>query len=316
MKAYFRYKYGGPEVLQLEELEKPNVGTDEILVQIKATSLNPADWHRMRATPFFIRLAEPGLFKPAKRNRRIGADFSGTIESIGKNITDYKIGDEVFGEASTGSFSEYNSVKEYMIAKKPSNATFEESACLGVAGLTALQGIRDHGKVKAGERILINGASGGVGHYCVQIAKAMGAEVTAVCSSKNYEMMKDLGADHIIDYNETSIHELQKHYDLVVDVHGNMKYRDYQRLAKRGVMIGFTKMGRLLATLLRKALGKYPLTQFTAKVNHEDLNTLSQLFEEGKIKSEIEKTFPFEKLPEALGYIEQMHTSGKVAVTI
>ncbi|MFY0644312.1 MAG: NAD(P)-dependent alcohol dehydrogenase [Bacteroidia bacterium] len=316
MKAYVQHKYGSSETLNIEEVKTPLIGADEILVQIKAVSLNPADWHMMRAKPSFIRLMS-GLFKPKKKI--IGSDFAGKVVSVGANVSAYKVGDEVFGEATSGSFAEYNKVKLNMLALKPENSSYQEAACLGIAGLTALQGIRDHGKLAAGEKVLINGASGGVGHYCVQIAKALGGHVTAVCSAKNSDFVKSLGADEVIDYTTTNIHSHQAHFDLTVDVHGNLNFKDFKRFAGkngRAVMIGFTGMGHMLKVLASKAVSKSNIAQFTASAKSEDLQYLAQLYKDGQLKSSIERTYSFNQLPEAISYIEQMHTQGKVAVSV
>ena len=311
MRAYVRYKFGGPEVLQIEEVEKPTPAADEILVKVKATSVNPLEWHVLRAEPLFARFSV-GLFKP--KDKILGSDFAGIVEAVGKHITKYKTGDEVFGEAIVGSFGEYNCVKPDMLAHKPVNASFEEAACLGVAGLTAIQGIRDHGELRAGEKVLINGAAGGVGHYCVQLAKAVGAEVTGVCSTRNVDFIHSLGASHVIDYTKQDIHQHGGKYDLVVDVHGNLNHSDYRRMGGRGVMIGFGGMGHMIGLLLRKAFGKMKIVNFTAQPKAEDLECLSKYYEEGTLKTNLDRTYPFEQLPDAIAFIEQMHTRGKVAV--
>jgi len=316
MKAFIQYKYGGPEVLILEEVDRPKPQDDEILVKTKAISVNPADWHMMRASPFFIRIVS-GLFKP--KNKIIGADFSGIVAEVGSKISDYKVGDEVFGDASTGTFSEFVTVCTSKLAIKPQNASFEESACLGIAGLTALQGLRDHGKLQAGERVLINGSSGGVGHYCVQIANSMGAHVTAVCSSKNEAFVRELGAEEVIDYTATDIHSYAAEFDLVLDVHGNLTYADFKRFTGkngRGIMIGFTGMGNMLKVMLKAMISKTNIKSFTAQAKHEDLVTLSEMYSDGIIRTHIAKIYPFEELPDAISFIEKMHTRGKIALTI
>ncbi len=312
MKAYVRHKFGGPEVLQIEEVEKPSPADDEILVRIKAISVNPVEWHRLRGTPFFMRLVTRP-FKP--KNKLIGSDFAGIVEAVGTHITKFEVGDEVFGEASLGSFGEYNCVKLHMLAHKPENASFEEAACLGVAGLTALQGIRDYGRLCAGEKVLINGAAGGVGHYSVQIAKALGAEVTAVCSTGNIDFVRSIGASHVVDYSKHDIHKHNGQYDLVVDVHGNLNFSDYRRMAGRGVMIGFVGTGHMMGLLLRKAFSKMKIEQFTAQPKAEDLEFLAKYYSESKLRTNLDRTFSFEQLPEAIAFIERMHTSGKVAVS-
>lgn len=312
MKAFTKLTYGGPEVLQLEEVEKPVVKADHLLVKIKANSANPADWHILRGKPFFARFSF-GLFKP--KDKILGADFSGVVEGVGTNVTDFKVGDRVFGESlQGGAFAQYICAPATACALMPENASFAEMACVPIAGLTALQALTTHGKIKVGESVFINGSSGGVGHFAVQIAKAYGAKVTAVCSSKSVAFVKTLGADTILAYDQQNLQQYQGTYDLIVDTHGNLSYNDYQRLGQRGVMVGFTTLGHMFSVLLKKAFGKFDLTQFTAQAHTADLEILASLIEKGKIKVHIEKTYPYEKIPEALGYIEAMHTKGKVAM--
>jgi NADPH:quinone reductase-like Zn-dependent oxidoreductase len=316
MKAIARTQYGGPEVLHVSEEEMPRYTSNQVLVKIRAVSVNPADWHRMRATPYFIRLAEGGLFKPYAKYKIIGADFAGVVEAVGADVSAYKVGDEVLGDASFGSFAEYNAVELDMLTHKPDNVSFEEAASLGIAGLTALQGVRDHGKLKAGERVLINGASGGVGHFCVQVAKRLGAHVTGVCSGKNVEMLKSIGANAVIDYTKEDIHSCNEKFDLVMDINGNLNYADYKRMGKRGVMVGFVGVNHMMGVMLRKAIGSFDLTTFTAKTKAKDLQWLAENVAEGHIKPVIEKIYEFEKLPEAVAHLETMHARGKVVARV
>lgn len=311
MKAFVRYTYGGPSVLKLEELEKPEPADDEVLVKVKATSLNPYEWRMLRANPFFIRFMF-GFFKP--KQKVLGSDFAGTVEAVGKNVSEFKPGDEVFGEGSTGAFGEYNCVKENLLTHKPSEISYEEAAGFGIAAITALQGIRDFGKLQTGERVLINGASGGVGHYCVQLAKAYGAYVTAICGSSNMEFVRALGADQVLDHQKVNIHKHEGSYDLVIDVHGNLRYSDYGRLGKRGVIIGFTGMGHMFRLMMKKSMGKMELELVKATANTEDFNVLARFYEQGKLKTHLDKVFEFEQLPMALSYLEEKHPKGKVAV--
>lgn len=312
MKAYTKKAYGGPEVLQLEEVEKPQVKEGHILVKIKANSANPADWHIIRGKPYFARLSF-GLFKP--KYLIPGCDFAGMVEEVGDGVTQFKVGDRVFGETlEGGAFAEYTCVSEKSCAKMPDGIGFEVMACTPIAGLTALQALTTHGKIQIGESVLINGSSGGVGHFTVQMAKAYGAHVTAVCSSKNKDLVKSLGADEVIAYDEVNIHEHQGKYDLVIDTNGNLHFDDYKRMGKRGVMIGFTNMGQMMSVLLKKSFSKFPLIQFTAAANTKDLETIAMLIRDSRIKVYIEKTYPYTQIPEAIGYIEAMHTKGKVAM--
>lgn len=312
MKAFTRKKYGGPEVLKLEEVEKPTPKDNELLIRVKANSVNPADWHVLRGEPVLARFAF-GLFKP--KNTIPGTDFSGIVEQTGKDVTQFQVGDHVFGEHINGGvFAEYSCVPEGVCAKMLKGADFATMACLPVAGVTALQSLTTHGNVKKGERLLINGSTGGVGHFTVQMARSMGTTVTAVCSSSNADFAKELGADFVIAYDEEDIHQHKGDYDLVIDNHGNLNLNDFVKTGRRGVIVGFTSLGHMLGVNLRNIAGKIPLKQFTANVNTKDLNTLAEMIAEGTLKVNIEKTYPYQQLPDAISYIEKMHTRGKVAV--
>ena len=312
MKAFTKIKYGGPEILRLEEVEFPELKDGHLIVKIIANSANPADWHILRGDPFFARFSF-GLFKP--KEKILGADFAGIVEQVGKNVSQFNVGDKVFGESLTGGvFAEYSCVAENICAKMPEGTKFSDMACLPIAGLTALQALITHGQVKKGEAVLINGASGGVGHFAVQIAKEYGATVTAVCSNKNVDFVKSLGADSVIAYDKENIHQHTGKYNLIVDTNGNLNFQDYKRMGQRGVMTGFTTMGQMMSVLLKKAFTKFPLIQFTAEANKQDLDTLAYLIKENKIKVHIDKTFSYERIPEAIGYIEAMRTKGKVTM--
>lgn len=310
MKAFVRTEYGGPEVLRLEEVNKPLVKDDHILVKVVANSANPADWHLLRGEPFFARFTS-GLFKP--KGKIPGADFSGIVVETGNKVTSFRVGDNVFGETLMGgAFAEYVSVPETVCGRVPENVSIVQMASIPVAGLTALQALITHGKLSAGENVLINGASGGVGHFAVQIAKAYGANVTAVCSGRNAAFVKSLGADKVIAYDNENIHQHDGRYDLIIDAYGNFSYADYKEMGKRGIMIGFTTIGHMLSTLIRKQFGEFPLIQFTAEANEKDLQTLATLVAHGKVKPQIERTFSYTEIPEAISYIEAMRTRGKV----
>ncbi|MBL7743523.1 MAG: NAD(P)-dependent alcohol dehydrogenase [Chitinophagaceae bacterium] len=312
MKAFTKTKYGGPEVLQLEEVEKPVVKDDHILVKVMANSANPADWHILRGKPFFARFSF-GLFKP--KDKIPGADFAGTVEATGKNVTHFKIGDRVFGETlKGGAFAEYACVPEDVCAAMPPGTGFPEMAGVPIAGLTALQALITHGQLKAGETVLINGASGGVGHFAVQIAKAYGANVTAVCSGKNIAFVRSLGADQAVAYDQENIHQHNGKYDLVIDTNGNLSHKDFRRMGRRGVVVGFTTMGHMVSVSLKKAVSRFPLTQFTAQANTKDLETLAILIRDKKIRVHMEKIYSYKEIPEAIGYIEAMRTKGKVVM--
>jgi NADPH:quinone reductase-like Zn-dependent oxidoreductase len=312
MKAITKYTYGGPEVLQLEEIEKPKLKAGHLLVKVHANSANPADWHVMRGKPFFARFAF-GLFKPS--TPVLGADFAGVVEAVGENVIGYEISDKVYGEfLGGGAFAEYLVVPTKVCSKMPQNASFEEMASIPVAGLTAWQALVTHGQLQKGESVLINGSSGGVGHFAVQIAKSIGAEVTAVCSSKNIDFVKSIGADHTLAYDREDIHQHEGRYDLILDNHGNLFHSDYTRMGQRGLVIGFTTMGHMMQLMMKNAFSKFPLKQFTAEANTADLTTLAELIEKGALKPHIEKTYSYQQIPEAIGYIEAMHTRGKVVM--
>jgi NADPH:quinone reductase-like Zn-dependent oxidoreductase len=312
MKAFTKIKYGGPETLRLEEVEFPELKDGHLILKIFANSANPADWHIMRGKPFFARFTF-GLFKP--KEKILGADFGGIVEQVGKNVSQFKVGDKVFGGSLAGGvFAEYACVAENICTKMPDDTKFSDMACLPIAGVTALQALITHGQIKEGETVLINGSSGGVGHFAVQIAKEFGATVTAVCSSKNVDFVKSLGADSVIAYDKEDIHQHIGRYNLIVDTNGNLSFQDYKRMGQRGVMIGFTTMGHMISVLVKKALTKFPLIQFTAEANKKDLDTLAYLIKENKIKVHIDKTFSYERIPEAISYVEAMRTRGKVAM--
>ena len=312
MKAITKHKYGSPEILQLEEVEKPKVKEKHLLIHVKANSVNPADWHILRGKPLFARLSM-GLFKP--KDNILGADFAGIVEEIGSGVTRFQVGDKVFGEfMDGGAFAEYACVPETACGHIPDGIDDIEMAAVPIAGLTALQALITHGKLKAGESVLVNGSSGGVGHFTVQIAKAYGAQVTAVCSSRNIDFVKSIGADKVIAYDQENIHQHSGKYDLVVDTNGNLNYADYKRMGKRGIMVGFTTLGHMMNVLLKNIFSKFSLRVFTAQANSEDLNTLARLIKEGKVKPHIEKTYPYAEIPEAIAYIESMRTRGKVAI--
>ena len=312
MKAYIKTHYGGPEVLQLQEVEKPSLEAAHILVKVAANSANPADWHILRGKPFFARFSF-GLFRP--KQKIPGSDFAGIVEERGSDVSNFKPGDKVFGESlSGGAFAEYNSVPANVCAIMPEGTGFTEMAGVPIAGITALQALTTKGQLKEGESVLINGSSGGVGHFTVQIAKAFGAEVTAVCSARNTEFVRSLGADHVIAYDEENIHQHDGRYNLIVDTHGNLTHSDYTRMGQRGVSLGFTTMGQMASLLFKSAFSKFPLAQFTAEMNTKDLEILASLIQSKKIKVHIDRTYPYNKIPEAISYIETMRTRGKVVM--
>jgi NADPH:quinone reductase-like Zn-dependent oxidoreductase len=319
-KAIVHCDYGPPSVLKLEDVEKPVPTDSQLLVRVRAASVNPVDWHEMRGTPYFGRLGM-GLRKPS--STRIGVDFSGVVEAVGKSVTQFKPGDEVFG-GRTGSLAEYVTVRENgNVVRKPPNVTFEQAASIGVAALTALQGLRDHGKIQAGQKVLINGASGGVGPFAVQIAKAFGANVTGVCSTRNVEMVKSIGADQVVDYTKESFITRPERYDLILDNVGNHSLSDLHGLLKpngRYVMVSgpmgnwVDPLPRILDTYLRSKVAKQNMSFFIATLNKKDLQLMADLMASGKVRPVIDRTYKLSEAAAAIAYLEEGHARGKVIV--
>lgn len=320
MKAAVFKTYGPPEVLKIEEIEKPVPKDDEVLVKVRATSVNPAEWYGM--TGLFLARIGNGLLKP--RDTRLGVDFSGIVEAVGKDVTQFKPGDEVYG-ARSGAFAEYVCVKSH-VYPKPANITFEQAGSVGVAAMTALQGLRDHGGLQAGQTVIVNGASGGVGTFAVQIAKAIGAEVTAVCSSGNVELIRSLGADHVIDYIKDDFTRNGKRYDIFLDIAGSRSWRECSRVLKpnsKFVIVGAPKGNKVIGPLAHiiklrvSALGaSQKLVFFVAKFNREDFLLLNDMFTRGQVKPVVEKSYPFEKTSEAMQHLGTGHAKGKIVVTM
>lgn len=316
MKAIIFPNYGSPDRLVLQEVATPTPKENQVLVKIQAAAANPLDWHRLRAAPFIVRLSD-GLFKP--KNTRLGADIAGRVEAIGPAVTQFKPGDEVFGDVGAGGFAEYVCVKETVLAPKPANCTFAEAAAVPVAAFTALQGLRDKGKIQPGQQILINGASGGVGTFAVQLAKHFGAVVAGVCSTRNLDLVRGLGADQVIDYTQTDFTRTGQRYDLIFDAIGNYAVTDYRRaLTPQGVcaVAGFTTLPRLFNVMLFGSRGGQPVASFTAQPNQADLLTLKDLLESGKIRSVIDRTYPLAQTADAIRYLETGRARGKVIVTV
>ena len=323
MKAIVYRCYGNTDVLKLEEIAKPVPADDRVLVKVHAASVNPLDWHYMQGKPYIMRAAA-GVGKPD--SILMGADFAGTVESVGKNVTRFKPGDEVFGDRD-GAFGEYVSAREKgAIAAKPSNMSMEQAAAVPIAGLTALQALRDKGKVQAGQKVLINGASGGVGTFAVQIAKTYGADVTGVCSTRNVEMVKSIGADHVIDYTKEDFTQGSARYDLIIDNVGSHTLSEYRRvLTPNGalVMVGGPSdnswLGPLTTSLkayLVSPFVKQKMIFMLAQTNQEDLNVLRDLMQSGKLTPVIDRRYPLAETPQAISYLEQGHAKGKVIITV
>lgn len=322
MKAIVADRYGAPDALEFKEIEKPAPKDNEVLVKIHAASLNMFDWHLLTADIFLVRL-NAGLFKP--KNRIPGADVAGQVEAVGKNVTQFKAGDEVYGDLAAsgcGSFAEYVVVPEKALALKPVNLTFEEAAAFPMAAVTALQGLRDAGKIQAGHKVLIQGASGGVGSFAVQIAKAFGAEVTAVCSTRNIEQARSLGADHVIDYTKEDFTKNGTRYNLIFAANGYRKLEEYKgSLVPQGIYVmagGTTKQifdALLRGSFLSEKNGR-KLGAFTAEPKQADLIYLKGLAEVGKIKPIIDKRYPLSDTAQALRYLGEGHARGKVILIV
>ncbi len=324
MKAIAQYAYGGPEVLQLKDVDKPVAADGEVLVRVRAASVNPLDWHFMRGEPLVMRISS-GLRKPKQISA--GVDFAGTVEAVGGSVKQFKPGDAVFGGRS-GAFAEYMSVPEdKQIVLKPANITFEEAAAVPIAAITALQALRDGGHVQSGQSVLINGAAGGVGTFAVQIAKSFGATVTAVCSTRNVEMVSEIGADEVIDYTKQDFTRSRQPYDLMIDIAGNHSWSECKRvlhpkstfvivggLSKKPWLGPLSHSAALSVTSFRASQHVVPL--FTAKLSKEDLVILQGLLEAGKIKPVIDRTYTLSETPEAIRYLELGHARGKVVITV
>jgi NADPH:quinone reductase-like Zn-dependent oxidoreductase len=325
MKAYVYRDFGSPDVLRLEEVDKPVPNDNQLLIRVRGVSVNPLDWHYMEGTPYLGRLFEFGILKPA--NTRLGVDYAGTVEAVGKDVTQFKPGDEVYGNRF-GAFAEYICATDKALALKPANLTFEQAASIPVAGVTALQGLRDKGKLQPGQKVLINGASGGVGTFAVQIAKSMGAEVTGVCSGRNVELVRSLGADHLIDYTKEDFTKSAQRYDLIIDNVGNRSVLECARVLNpqgKLVMIGGGGpedqgfIGPLINPLKMVVLKRFVSQEvgaMLAQMTHQDLTILADLIQAGKVTPVIDKTYPFSQLPEAMRHLETGRARGKVVVTL
>ncbi len=322
MQAIIQEKFGPPEVLSLREVDSPTPDDDQVLVRVRAASVNPYDWHMMRAKPYLVRIAGFGLFNP--KNKILGADVAGVVEAVGANVTTTRPGDEVFG-GCTGSFAEHVCAKESSLAPKPENISFEQAATLYMAGITALQGLRK-GQIQAGHSVLVNGASGGVGTFAVQIAKAMGAEVTGVCSTRNTDLVRSLGAEHVIDYTHENYTDGERHYDLILDLVGTQSLLANRRTLTTGgvyVAAGSIDMGNWISpitgtikVMLTSLFGRHKMVPFLARMDRDDLIILKDLVESGKVTPVVDRSYPLTDVPEAIRYLEEGHVPGKVAITV
>ena len=325
MKAVVYTDYGSPDVLEIRDIKKPVPNDDQVLVKVRAASINPLDWHFIEGTPYIMRLGV-GLRKP--KDPRLGVDMSGQVEAVGKNVTQFKPGDEVFG-GRNGAFAEYVCARaDRAITLKPANITFEQAASVPIAAITALQGLRDKGKIQPGQKVLINGASGGVGTFAVQIAKNFGAEVTGVCSGKNVDLVRSLGADHVIDYTKEDFTKGEQRYDLILDNVGNQPMAGFRHaLQPKGicVMIGgggpndgglIGPMGRPVKALLMSPFVSQKMGMFMAELNKSDLTILADMMQSGKVTPVIDRTYPLNQIADAIRYLEQGHARGKVVITM
>lgn len=322
MKAIAYHKYGGPEVLQLEEVEKPVPSDDQVLVRVRAAALNPYDMHFLHGTPYFMRLMGAGLGKP--KFTGIGVDFSGLVESVGKNITGFKTGDAVFG-GQQGALAEYVVISGQRLVKKPDNISFEQAGAVNIAAKTALQALRDAGKLRPGQKVLINGASGGVGTFAVQIAKHLGAEVTGVSSSRNTQLVRSLGADHTIDYAQRDYTQGSMQYDLIIDNLGNHSFSANRRVLKpdgRYVMVGGPKgkwikpIDRVLAVGIYSRFVHQEMGMMMARASKDDLALLAELMEQGAVTPVVEKTYKLSEAAEAMRHLETGRARGKIVIQV
>jgi NADPH:quinone reductase-like Zn-dependent oxidoreductase len=326
MKAVVYTDYGSPDVLQIRDVKKPVPNDDQILIKVRAVSINPLDWHFMEGTPYIMRALGVGLRKP--KDPRLGVDYAGTVEAVGKNVTQFKPADEVLGGKS-GAFAQYVCARaDRAIVLKPANITFEQAASVPIAAITALQGLRDKGKIQPGQKVLINGASGGVGTFAVQIAKSFGADVTGVCSTRNLDLVRSLGADHVIDYTKEDFTKGDQRYDLILDNVGTQPLSGFRRVLNPNgilVMIGgggpndgglIGPLGRPVKALLLSPFISQKMGMLMAELNKKDLTILGDLMQSGKVTPVIDRTYPLSQIAEAIRYLEQGHARGKVIITM
>jgi NADPH:quinone reductase-like Zn-dependent oxidoreductase len=323
MKAVVYTEYGSPDVLQLKEIDKPIPKDNEVLVKVHAASLNAADWHLLRADPFLVRLMGMGLLRP--KYKILGSDIAGSVEAVGRNVKQFQPGDEVFGDlfnCGLGGFAEYVCAREDALVLKPANMTFGEAAAVPLAALTALHGLRDKGQIQPGQKVLVNGASGGVGTFAVQLAKYFGAEVTAVCSTRNLDMMRTLGADHVIDYTHEDFTKNGQLYDLILAANGYHSIFDYKRvLSPKGIYVmsggsGTQMFQAILMGPLISMTGSRKMGTVSSKPNKKDLVFMKELLEAGKVIPMIDRRYPLSEVAEAIRYLEEGHARGKVVITI
>jgi NADPH:quinone reductase-like Zn-dependent oxidoreductase len=325
MRAIVQERYGSADVLELRDIDKPEMEDDEVLVRVHAAGVDRGVWHLMTGLPYFLRLIIPDLGRKAPKNPVRGSDVAGVVEAVGNDVSRFKLGDEVFG-IGMGSYAEYTRVPEDKLAPKPTNLTFDKSAVVPISGLTALQAVRDSGKVQPGQKVLIIGASGGVGTFAVQIAKSFGADVTGVCSTTKVDLVRSLGADHIIDYTREDFAEKKRHYDVIVDTGGHSSLSHLRRaLVPKGtlVIVGaetdgkwFGGFDRSIRAMLWSPFLRQKLVAFVNSENSEDLIAIKELIEAGQVTPTVDRTFSLNETPKAISYLTEGHARGKVAVTV
>src|SRR6266576_1457834 len=323
MKAILHQRYGRPDVLELRDVDKPTIGDEQVLVRVHASSVNPVEWYGVSG-PYFTRIGN-GMRRP--KDQTVGADLAGTVETVGRDVKELQPGDEVFG-VSGGSWAEYTIAREGRLAKKPSNLSFEEAAAVPVAAVTALQALRDKGEIQPGQKVLINGASGGVGTFAVQIAKSFGADVTGVCSTRNVDLVRSLGTDHVIDYTKEDFAKGEQRYDVILDNVPNHSLSECRRILNpkgKYIMIGgggpndsrwVGPFGRVIHALLVSPFISQKVGMMMADANQKDLTILGDLMQSGKVTPVIDRTYKLSEVPAAIAYLEQGHARGKVVITL
>ena len=317
MNAMVYHEYGSLDNLELQEVETPSVKDDEVLVKIHAASVNWHDWHFLMGTPLLARIMAGGLIKP--KNSVLGSDLAGRVEAVGADVKQFRPGDEVFGSASHGCFAEYASLSEEELVTKPANRTFEEAAAIPAAAITALQGLRDAGKLQPGQEVLVNGASGGVGTFAVQLARSFGTGVTGVCSTRNLDMVRSIGADQVIDYVQEDFARMGKRYDLIFDVVAKRSFSECEpSLSPNGIYVTTAfSPGLALGGLWSSIAGDKKMVPLLAKApSAEDLLFIKGLFEGGEVTPVIDRRYPLSEVPEALRYLGKGHSRGKVVITM
>jgi NADPH:quinone reductase-like Zn-dependent oxidoreductase len=323
MKAIVHERYGRPDVLELRDIDVPAIADNQVLLRVRASSVNPAEWYGVTG-PFFARALGGGLRRP--KSTKVGADVAGVVEAVGKDVTEFQPGDEVFG-TSGAAWAEYAPAREVRLVRKPANVSFEEAAAVPIAALTALQALRDKGQVQPGQKVLINGASGGVGTFAVQIAKALGADVTAVCSTRNVDLARSLGADRVVDYSQEDFTRRSERHELMIDIAGSKPFRKFKRVLTPEATVvvvgakfpsngGIGPLSHVIGTRVASLGRSQTVKFFIAKIEKDDLELMRELMESGKVKPVVDKTFELSETADALSYLGEGHARGKVIITM